>query len=181
MFNNKNSIEYSLALFSIAKDENKVKNYLDNAKVILELFMNSKLLLFIDIMDSYKLTVKEKDKIINDTFKKMEKQFINFLKLLASKNKFKLIKDILNIFIKYCYENLNIKEGIIYSSSLLKPSIIKAIEKKFSKDKNCKVSFKNLLDKELISGIKIVIENDIIENSIMSDLEQITKTLKGTR
>ncbi len=181
MLKSKNSIGYSLALFSIAKDENKVKEYLNNAKDLLLLFANPELSPIINILDSTKLVRKDKDKIIDTAFKNFQKQFINFLKLLASKNIFNSIKNILNIFIKYCCDNLKIKEGIIYSSPLLTLAKIKQVEKKISLQEGYKVSLKNLLDKELISGIKIIIENKIIENSVISDLQEIKKILKGSK
>lgn len=181
MLKNKNSLGYSLALFSIAKEENKVKEYLSDAKIVLELFRDPELSKLIDILNSKYISIKEKDKIIDSTFKNSEKEFMNFLKLLASKNNFKSINNILNIFVKYCFDNLNIKEGIIYSSSLISPTKKKKIEEKIWIEEGYKVSLKNLLDKELISGIRIIIENKIIENSVISELDEIKKTLKGTK
>lgn len=181
MLKSKNSIGYSLALFSIAKEENKVKEYFNDAKILLSLFSNPELSSFINIIDSQTINIKEKEKIIDLTFKSTEKNFLSFLKLLALKNHFKSIKNILSIFIKYCCENLKIKEGILYSSSLLSIAQVKKIEEKISLNEGYKVNLKNLLDKELISGIKIVIGNTIIENSLMLDLEEIKKILKGIK
>ncbi len=180
MYKSENLTGYSLALFSIAKEENKVSKYLRDAKSLLFIFSNPNNASFIDILNSKKIEKLKKDKILDKTFKDLNnKQFLNFLKLLASINKFKFINSIMATFIKFCSEHLKIKEGIIYSSSPLKEIKIKAIEKKISNELNYKVSLKNLLDKELISGIKIIIENTIIENSVISDLDKIKQILKG--
>ncbi len=182
MYKQENLIGYSLALFSIAKEENKVNKYLLDAKTLLSIFSDYRNSAFIDILSSNNLDTSKKDEIIDKTFKDLSnKHFLNFLKLLASKNKFQYINKIMNTFIKYCSENLKIKEGIIYSSSSLSEANVKAIEKKVSNKLNYKVSLKNLLDKELISGIKIIIENTIIENSIISDLDKIKQILKGVK
>lgn len=181
MYKDENSIGYSLALFSIAKDENKVKEYLDEAKTLSSIFLNHDNYDFIKILNNSSLEVSEKDKIISSTFSELSVNFLNFLKLLASKNKFKSINKILFIFTRYCYENLKIKEGTVYSSSLLSKEVIDKLENKIFKETENKVNLINLLDKELISGIKIIIENTIIENSVISELEEIKKTLRGTK
>ncbi len=181
MNKDKKIIGYSLALFSIAEEENKVNKYFQNAKTILEVFSDNSYLPLIDILNSKNLTTAQKDQIIDETFKNVEKYFSNFLKLIILKNKAKSIIHILEIFVKYCSENLGIKEGIIYSVSLLDISKIRKIEKKISLEQGVKISLNNLIDKELISGIKIVIDNNIIENSVISDLEEMKKMLKGVR
>ncbi|MGL6125445.1 MAG: F0F1 ATP synthase subunit delta [Metamycoplasmataceae bacterium] len=181
MSRNENLIGYSLALFSIAKDENKVKEYLRDAKILYESFLTFDYHMFFNILSSKKISQAKKEKIIDTTFKKLDKYFLNFLKLLVLKNKFHLIKNIINLFINHCYDYLNIKEGIVYSSWPLSVLNLKEIEKKLSSQFNCKVSLKNLIDKELISGIKIIFDNTIIENSVISDLQQISKILRGER
>ncbi|MDK2819662.1 MAG: ATP synthase F1 subunit delta [Mycoplasmataceae bacterium] len=181
MYKDENSIGYSLALFSIAKDENKIEEYLDQAKTLSLIFLNEDNYDFIKILNASSIEASEKDKIISSTFNELSVNFLNFLKLLASKNKFKSINKILSIFIRYCYETLKIKEGIVYSSSLLSKQTIEKLENKISEEKKYEVNLKNLLDKELISGIKIVIGNSIIENSVISELEEIRKALRGTK
>lgn len=180
MSKNENLIGYSLALFSIAKEENKVNEYFNDAKTLFNLFSNPDYDPFIHILTSRNIAQSKKEKIINETFKSLDKYFLNFLKLLVSKNRFHLIKNIINLFINYCCDYLKIKEGIVYSSTLLSSPNIKSIEQKLSNQLECKVSLKNLLDKELISGIKIFLDNTVIENSVISDLEQIRNVLKGT-
>ncbi|MGL5205823.1 MAG: F0F1 ATP synthase subunit delta [Metamycoplasmataceae bacterium] len=181
MNKNENLIGYSLALFSIAKDENKVKEYFDDAKILLNLFSTQDYHEFAKILSLRNIPQDKKEEIINTTFKNLDKYFLNFLKLISSKNKFQHIESIINLFVNYCGESLKIKEGIVYSSSPLTVTNIKKLENKLSDEYNCNVSLKNLLDKELVSGIKIFIDNTIIENSVISDLEQIKYLLKGER
>ena len=177
----KKIIGYSLALFSIAEEENKINEYFQNAKTILEALSDTSCLPLINILNSKNLTTIQKEKIIDETFKNVEKYFSNFLKLIILKNRVKSIINILQIFVKYCCESLGIKEGIIYSVSLLDVAKIREIEKKISLEQGSKISLNNLIDKELISGIKIVIDNNIIENSVISDLEEMKKMLKEVR
>ncbi|MGL5732589.1 MAG: ATP synthase F1 subunit delta [Metamycoplasmataceae bacterium] len=181
MNKNENLIGYSLALFSIAKEENKVKEYFDDAKILLNLFSTPDYHEFAKIISLRNVPQTKKEEIINNTFKNLDKYFLNFLKLISSKNKFHHIRNIINLFVNYCGNYLKIKEGIVYSSSLLTPANLKRIENKLSEEYDCKISLKNLQDKELISGIKIFLDNTIIENSVISDLEQIRNLLKGER
>ncbi|MGL5308742.1 MAG: ATP synthase F1 subunit delta [Metamycoplasmataceae bacterium] len=181
MNKNENLIGYSLALFSVAKEEDKVKEYFDDAKILLAIFSTPDYLSFSKLISLRNIPQAKKEEILTTTFKNLDKYFLNFLKLISSKNKFHHIRNIISLFVNYCSNYLKIKEGIVYSSSPLSPSNLKKIENKLSEQYDCNVSLKNLLDKELISGIKIFLDNTIIENSVISDLEQIKNALKGER
>ncbi|MGL5591002.1 MAG: F0F1 ATP synthase subunit delta [Metamycoplasmataceae bacterium] len=181
MNKNENLIGYSLALFSIAKDENKVKEYFEDARILLNLFSTPDYDEFAKIISLRNISQDKKEEIISQTFKNLDTYFLNFLKLISSKNKFHHIEKIIDLFVHYCSDYLRIKEGIVYSSSPLTSGNLKKIENKLSEEYNCKVSLKNLLDKELVSGIKIFLDNTIIENSVISDLEQIRHLLKRER
>lgn len=78
-------------------------------------------------------------------------------------------------------EILKIKQGIVYSTKLLKPAEIKKLEQKLSKEYQYEVSLVNLIDKELIGGFKIKIDSIVIEDSIKLELENMKKTLKLTK
>ena len=174
-------IGYSLALFSIAEEENKVKEYFEDSKMIRDTFLNPDYLPLIDILNARSLSGDKKDEMIDETFKSIDKYFANFLKLLVSKKRIKSINNIMEVFIKHCCDKLKIQEGIVYSVDLLEKSQIKKIENKISLENGYTISLNNLIDKELISGIRIIIGNKIIENSIISDLEEMKKTLKGVK
>ena len=55
---------------------------------------------------------------------------------------------------------------------------MKKIQKKLEKEYGIEINLKNLIDKELIGGFKIVMDSIVIENSINQDLDLLKKELK---
>ena len=93
------------------------------------------------------------------------------------KNNFKYFKDILNKLNKYLQDILKIEQGIIYSTEKLTSVKIKKIEEKVSKELDKKITLKNLIDKELIGGFKIVVGSIVIEDSVKSELKAMKDSL----
>ena len=94
-----------------------------------------------------------------------------------TKNNFKYFKDILNKLNKYLQDILKIEQGIIYSTEKLTSVKIKKIEEKVSKELDKKITLKNLIDKELIGGFKIVVGSIVIEDSVKSELRAMKDSL----
>ena len=94
-----------------------------------------------------------------------------------TKNNFKYFKDILNKLNKYLQDILKIEQGIIYSTEKLTSVKIKKIEEKVSKELDKKITLKNLIDKELIGGFKIVVGSIVIEDSVKSELKAMKDSL----
>ncbi|MGL4343008.1 MAG: F0F1 ATP synthase subunit delta [Metamycoplasmataceae bacterium] len=177
MHSSEKSTGYAMALFSLAKEENKMELFFNEISIISDAISHNNELL--NILSSLKINFKEKEKIIKTIFKDTNFLIINFLLIICEKKLIFKLDNILNLFLKYSSDTLNIKNGIIFSSSMLSSQRIRKLENNLSLKMNSKIKLKNIIDKELISGIKIKIENTIIENSIRSELEQIKQELKG--
>lgn len=175
MFKNETKIGYALALLEIAQDEKKIKEYYDEINIILEVLEENKEIE--NILDNFSLNESKKIKIIDESFKKINVNLINTMKILSIKNQFKYFNDILNYLLKYIQEILNIKQGIIYTVDPISKKDIKKLEAKLSKEKGYKIQLKNLIDKELIGGFKIEIGTLVIEDSIKSELEAMKTKL----
>ena len=59
----------------------------------------------------------------------------------------------------------------------LTPVKLKKIEEKISQELNKKITLKNLIDKELIGGFKVVVGSIVIEDSVKSELKAIKNSL----
>lgn len=176
MFKNETRIGYSLALFEIAKEEKKIKEFYSQSNLLISILESNKE--FEALLDSFSLTDQEKIDIISKTFKGIDISFINSMSMLAIKNKFRHFREILSDLIKYLEDVLKIKQGIIYSTFALDSKKITQMENKVSKHLNCQVKLKNLIDKELIAGFKIIVDSIVIEDSIKSDLNLLKNDLK---
>lgn len=174
MIKNEVKIGYALALLDIAKEEKITKKiYLQINQIIESLEKNEE---FVLLLDS-NIQQSKKEKLIKNVFKNIHWSLTNVAMILMAKNNFKYFKDILNKLNKYLQDILKIEQGIIYSTEKLTSVKIKKIEEKVSKELNKKITLKNLIDKELIGGFKIVVGSIVIEDSVKSELKAMKDSL----
>lgn len=174
MIKNEVKIGYALALLDIAKEEKITKKiYLQINQIIESLEKNEE---FVLLLDS-NIQQSKKEKLIKNVFKNIHWSLTNVAMILMIKNNFKYFKDILNKLNKYLQDILKIEQGIIYSTEKLTSVKIKKIEEKVSKELNKKITLKNLIDKELIGGFKIVVGSIVIEDSVKSELKAMKDSL----
>lgn len=175
-----NDLNFAMALFDIAKEENKVQKYYDEILVVSEIIEDNPE--FLKCLKSFSLSLEEKEKILDKTFLNngVNEMIVNLMKLLVKKHKIHLFLDIIKKFEKMVLEDLGLLKGIVYSVVELSKEQMRKIENFTAKKVNRQVILKNIIDSNLIAGIKIVIGSYIFENSITSQLEQIKKhIIKG--
>ncbi|WP_343154786.1 F0F1 ATP synthase subunit delta [Buchnera aphidicola (Pseudoregma panicola)] len=101
--------------------------------------------------------------------------FNNFIKILIQDNKLFLLKDIKNMFYYYWKTRNKIIDVVIYSNKKLSKTFINNIcnimEKKFSR----KIFLNNVLDKSIIYGFIIKINDKIFDNSFNYNLYKLRK------
>ena len=100
----KTAKRYARAIFELALDENSFDDWLEKLNMICESAKNRE---FKMILDSSKITVETKFKLIDQVFgSSFEKLQLNFVKLLSKNQSFLLIDEIYNQF-EYEYEKQN--------------------------------------------------------------------------
>ena len=166
---------YANGLFSIALEENKVDLYRKRIKMIKNVFEENDD--FLHLLSSCFISNEEKDEIIDKVFKSEEEYIRNFIKIIFINKRGNCLIKILNEFIKTCNENLNIKDGIIYSVNMLSNEQIEKIQESLSTRLNCKVELTNSLDEKLLGGVKVSIEDKIFDGSIKNKLETLKESL----
>lgn len=175
MFNKSEMVSgYSLAILDLIMDEKKLKKVYPQVLEIKEALENNpefETILDSDIDSKYKISLIEK------SFSNMHWSLNNVAQMLALKKQFKYFKRVLNNLIKNLQEILKIEQGIVYSVKPITKTKLNELEKKLSKKFGKKISLKNLKDKELIGGFKIILGSIIIEDSVESELNLIKKQL----
>lgn len=169
---------YSLALFSLAKEEKKIKQYKDEANLIIESLMDTKD--FESFLDAKSIELEIKNKVIEKSFGgKIDKHILNFLLILVERHKMRVAIPALKKLVKFINENLNINEGVVFSSEKLSPKELKDIQIKTEKVLGIKIYLENKIDFEIISGFRIQVGDEVIEDTVASRLEDIRNQLLG--
>lgn len=171
---------YASALVSIAKDENKLKEYkiaISNLDAFLLANEEAKKLL-----ESYFVDFEDKVKFIDELTKEYKLiNLSNYIKLITKKHLMFHFHDIALAINKQINNELNIDEGFVYSVNRLSDKELSNIEEAVSKKLNQKVELQNKLDSRLIGGIKVVVHDHVFDGSILGKLETLKNTLKERR
>lgn len=171
---------YASALVSIAKEENKLNEY-KLAALSLEEFLSANLEVF-KYLKSYFVKPEDKEGLVEEITKPYSlANFTNFIKLLVSKHKISLYKDIVKEISKGINFELDIYEGFVYSTEPLEKSKILEISQAISEKLGRKVELVNKIDERLIGGVKVVVHDHVFDGSIKYKLETMKEQLKERR
>lgn len=167
---------YAIALLSIAREENKIKEYNAEVEQLIDLFKANPDLT--RILKDYGLSSKEKKETIDLLFKGKIQEYIHNLMYVVIDNK--RGSELLSIFEEFnriALKEMNIRRGVVYSTIALTKQEMVDLEKKVSKILKAQVTLQNQLDASLFGGFKIQVEDYILDNSMKNRLNQLKETL----
>ena len=162
---------YAEGLYSIAVDLKKVNEWQEEVKSIVKVLKENPE--FIYVLSSAFLSLKEKEEMLDKTFKSATREIINMMKLMSKNHRERYIIDALQAFNSLANASRGVKEGLLYSTERLEESLILKISKKISEVENMEVELFNVIDPNLIGGIKVVINGHIYDGSIKNHLENL--------
>ena len=166
---------YTKALIVLSKEENIKEEFSSNVNDFLILLETNQE--FKKFIRNNIYTFDEKLEVIDILKEDFQEYFLNFIKVII-KNKDQ--KSLVAILEKYKIEKekeQNIVRGTITTSYEISEKQKEALEIKFSKmfDKNIFLTTK--IDKTLISGIRVQIQDKIFNYSVKEELNQIKERL----
>lgn len=169
---------YANSLFSKAKENNQIDKVLEDLLLFVNLLENNKQIS--DVWNSLSISYSDKEKLLSflPSISNITK---NFLKLILIKKRQKLLPKILYYY-KSIYNRYNkIIEVNLKVSFDLEKSEIENLIKNLENSLKIKIKIKNIIiDKEIIGGIVIISEDNIIDLSVKKDLEKILKKFEET-
>lgn len=169
-------ITYSNAMYSVAKEMDRLFEVRDELKQINEIFKNNPD--FLEILCNPSVVNAYKKKLINNVFKDNTlDSCYNFLNVLVDKRRLYNFEGIVKEFNELVSHNEGISEGIIYSVRPLTDDRIKAFERETENLLKTKVKLVNELDSTLIGGVSILVEGKLIDASLKSRLRGLSYEL----
>ncbi len=171
------STTYGDALFELAKELGKIDELAKEVKTVqTALAQNPE---FSKLMNHPKVGKDEKLQVVKEVFDgRTDKELVGFLRLIVEKDRYADIDAILAYFIDRVKEEKGI--GVAYVTSAVKLS---EIQKKFVEEKLIETTkFKEMemnfaIDETLIGGLVIRIGDKVVDSSIKSKLNELTKQL----
>jgi len=125
----------------------------------------------------------EKVQAISKAFGKQQGELLqSFIALVARKGRLDLLADIAESYLSLQERAKGIRKGTVISAIALDSSQLKRIESKFSGQTGLKYQFEQIVDKRLIGGFKIQIDDTVYDWSLQTQLQTLRQrfmTLAG--
>lgn len=180
MTNTKNTLiaqRYADALVQIAKDGKLTFEKISkNLNIINEILEQSKDLK--EVLVNPVISIDDKKEILDKVFSnEVDVLIINFLKILTDKNKFDIFDDILEAYNK-SIDNINNIKRVSVTSAVTMPEDAKSrLKQKLEEKLKANVIIDLNINKDIIAGLVIKIDDNVIDMSLRHKLEDLSKSI----
>lgn len=169
---------YGKALFDAALELDKVSEIKEEIKQIDEIFKAEDD--FFMLLTNPSISVINKKDIIKNVFEgRVLPEVLSFLYILADKGRVNDFDKIVKEFDKLESEQSGVTDGIAYSAVPLSQKQLAKLAEETGKLLNKNITLSNVIDKNLIGGVKIMAEGKLIDASIRSRLNRLSHQIKG--
>ena len=163
---------YCDALFALAQEEQKLDVYKEQLDLVADSVKADHN--FRAVMVHPKINKEEKKTMLSTIYaNSVDHMILNFLKLLVDKGRFSKIEEIRHEFTKAYNDYFNIQVVYVKSATELKADEVAKLKTKLEAKLNKKVDFKLSVDESLIAGVRIKINDQLIDNTARTRLERL--------
>ena len=166
---------YAEAIFSIKRDQNQLEEAQVEIKELIKVLKQNPDFVFV-LNSSYK-EFQEKEDIIDKVFKGVDQDIINLIKIVTKNHRSMYLVEILERTNSLINDERGVLEGLVYSTEPLKEEELQKLNAAISKVEKRPTDLKNIIDPNLIGGVKVVINDHIYDGSIKHHLENMKLTL----
>ena len=166
---------YAEAAHKIASETNAVKAWLKNLAILSATIKDAKVKAILASP-----SVNEKDKIgfLKEMVSKTSKDFITFLEILLENKKIYYIDSIAELFHEMVLADDEILIANVETAYPLSSEQKDKLSKKLQKEHSKKIMIEESVNKSLIAGIKIHVNNQVIDHSIKFRINAMREQIK---
>ena len=167
---------YALALYQLGKEQNLSGQIDEELRMIKKVLTQNPA--FVSLLKSPKLSVEAKRKLIADSFSKASDPVVNTLMLLTDRHREDVIVEVADSYNNLLNEERGIAEATVYSVRPLTADESKAISVVFApKVGKQTLNIENIVDPDLLGGVKVRIGNRIFDGSLRGKLDRLGRKL----
>lgn len=169
---------YALALFQIAREQKLLDKVEEELRVVKEvLYLNEDLK---SVLKSPKLSKETKKQILKTSFSSLDKNLFNTLMLLIDRHRQDEIIPMAEAFIELANDERGVEVADVYSIRPLSDEERAGLSSSFAEKVGKKsLQIENIVDSNLLGGIKIRIGNRIFDGSLRGKLDRLERKLLG--
>lgn len=169
---------YALALFQLSKEHQLLDQMETELRVVKEVVTNNPGLTA--LLVSPKLSKAKKKEILAEAFSSASPFVLNTLKIMIDRGRADNLTALVDQFIELSNEDRGIASAEVYSTRQLTADESAALSSVFaSKVGKKSLTINNIVDSNLLGGVKLRIGNRIFDGSLRGKLERLERTLLG--
>ena len=166
---------YAKALFEVASQQQRTLEVEQELKAVVEAIQSQEDIgLFIatpNVSDTDKLNVLRT--ALQD---KLSQPVMNTVELLVERRRTNILPDLLESYVKYQGESLGLSDAVVYSTYSLSDQEKEAVAAEFGQLAHKKIRITNVIDKDLLGGLKVVIGDKLYDGSLSGKLARLEKS-----
>lgn len=166
---------YAYALLDIGKSENKVEVFKKDLETFRTIEKENPGLL--KLLASPMVPEKEKEQILSSIREAVDIEVFGFLEILRKRHVVEHYEEIYQDYLHLYREYHGELEGRIYTSFPLSEETLKKTEEVFSKKYGRKVTFKVYIDKRILGGMRVYVNDTLYDYSLETKLNRIQDKL----
>ncbi|ADU95794.1 F0F1 ATP synthase subunit delta [Geobacillus sp. Y412MC52] len=169
---------YASALFQIALEQGQLDRIEEDVRAVRQaLAENGE---FLSLLSYPKLSLDQKKALIREAFAGVSTPVQNTLLLLLERHRFGLVPELAEQFLALVDDARGIAKAVAYSARPLTDEELRELSDVFAQKVGKQtLEIENIIDPELIGGVKLRIGNRIYDGSVSGQLERIRRQLIG--
>lgn len=169
---------YAKALYELAKEKNVVAETVADLRQAKIVFTESKDLF--NLLENPKFTASKKSELISTIFAGAQPIIVDAFNVLLDKKRINETVSVIDSFVKIANDESGVADATVLSTEALTEDEIQRISATFAKKvgKNS-LNITNEIDPSIMGGIKLIIGNQIFDNTIVSKLNGLRRSLLG--
>lgn len=170
--------EYGTALFMLACEENKKKEYAEALDTVKALFDGEPQ--YLELLCSVAIPVSQRLSVLDEAFSKiLPEHVLSYLKLLCEKGRMPCFESSLEEYKALLDASEHVSNARITSAVELTDNEKKKLCDKLEKICNEKVNTEYVIDKTLLGGLVIEVDGKVIDGSIRHSLRKVKEVMKA--
>ncbi len=167
---------YAEALFQVGEDSNSTQRLYDELKAVVDIINQNKE--FANILKSPIVSKDDKKDLITNIFgSQLNKEMLNFMKILADKDRLSLLTEIRESLKVLLNEKNNILEGVAITAVPMSQDEVNELQSKLSIKYNKTVILKNEIDESVLGGVLVRLGNEEIDGTVKNRLDKMKEQL----
>ena len=167
---------YAGALFSLAEEANCTKEILEDLSALSEILDGQRE--YITLLDTPSVSKEEKCALIDSAFGENVNEYtLNFLKLLAERRAVRNFFDCKSEYVKQYNKANNIECAVVITATEMSDETASRLTEKLERMTGKKIMLERKVDKSIIGGMILRMENTQTDASVKTKLDELSKQI----